>query len=66
MNKSCVYFLIFKHALGNEHGGKQRTKLLNNFLLQELSQVVSIPLVLHGSSGVITEEIIGAIHYGIC
>lgn len=64
LNKAPVDALAV--SLGNEHGGKQRTKLLNNFLLQELSQVVSIPLVLHGSSGVITEEIIGAIHYGIC
>lgn len=67
-----LYFLkntpvdILAVSLGNEHGGRQRERQLNFSLLQELSHTVSIPMVLHGSSGVVTEDIKRSIQYGIC
>jgi len=51
-------------SIGNEHGAPEGEKI-NLSLLAEISKVVSIPLVLHGASGLSDDEIEAAIKLGI-
>ena len=53
-------------AIGSVHGGKEKRVRLDLPLLQKIADQVDIPLVLHGSSGVLDEDIIESIKYGIC
>lgn len=52
-------------ALGNVHRMKEKEAELNIARLKEISAVVSLPLVLHGSSGVKTASICEGIEHGL-
>lgn len=52
-------------SVGNEHGAPTGEKL-NLDLLEEISTEISIPLVLHGSSGLSEEDVRRAINLGVC
>ena len=51
-------------SIGNEHGAPEGEKI-NLELLKTIAQAVSIPLVLHGSSGLSDEDVKEAIKSGI-
>lgn len=51
-------------SIGNEHGAPLGEEINRN-LLRNISEVVSIPLVLHGASGLSEEDIKAAIGLGI-
>ncbi len=53
-------------AIGTAHGFYKGTPKLEFERLAEISSKVSVPLVLHGSSGVPDEDITKAISLGIC
>ncbi len=52
-------------SLGSVHGMKSAATSLDQNLLRQLHQQVPVPLVLHGASGVIDEQIGQAIDHGI-
>ncbi len=52
-------------SLGSVHGMKTAGTSLDQNLLQQLHEQVPVPLVLHGASGVIDEQITMAIEHGI-
>lgn len=52
-------------AIGTAHGFYVGTPILDKERLSEIRKVVSIPLVLHGASGISDEEIVDCIHRGI-
>ena len=52
-------------SLGSVHGMKSAATSLDQGLLQQLHEQVPVPLVLHGASGVIDEQISEAIQHGI-
>ncbi|MBC7234288.1 MAG: class II fructose-bisphosphate aldolase [Chloroflexi bacterium] len=52
-------------AIGSVHAMREAEAELNIELLKEIHQMVKIPLVLHGSSGVKEESEVEAIQYGI-
>lgn len=52
-------------ALGSVHAGKSKTVMLDLDRLAEIRAAVSIPLVLHGSSGVLDAHIASSIRSGI-
>jgi len=52
-------------ALGNVHRMKEKEAELNIARLKEIAAVVSLPLVLHGSSGVKTTSICEGIQHGL-
>lgn len=51
-------------SIGNEHGAPSGEKI-DLVLLKEISEIISIPLVLHGSSGLSDEDVTGAIKLGV-
>lgn len=51
-------------AIGNEHGAPQHESI-DLDLLAEISKVINIPLVIHGSSGLSNEQIRSAIKLGV-
>ncbi len=53
-------------GIGNVHGTYKGEPKLDFGLLQEIKRVVSIPLVLHGGSGISGEDIKKAVSLGIC
>lgn len=53
-------------AIGNAHGIYREEPKLNFERLAELSDALSIPLVLHGASGLSEEDIKKAVKLGIC
>ena len=53
-------------AIGTAHGVYKGTPKLDKERLSEIRQVVSIPLVLHGTSGVPDEDVKDCISRGIC
>jgi ketose-bisphosphate aldolase len=53
-------------AIGNAHGIYTQTPKLNFERLKELNEVLDIPLVLHGASGLSKDDIKKAISLGIC
>jgi fructose-bisphosphate aldolase class II len=53
-------------AVGSIHGMKHSGAVLDNDRIETISQEASIPLVLHGGSGVSRESLRAAIHAGIC
>lgn len=53
-------------AIGNAHGFYNSSPKLHFDILQAISEVVSIPLVLHGSSGIPIHDLLNAIRLGIC
>ena len=52
-------------SLGSVHGMKSAATSLDQNLLQQLHDQIPVPLVLHGASGVIDEQISMAIEHGI-
>jgi fructose-bisphosphate aldolase, class II len=52
-------------AVGTSHGMVSRTASLDTGLIRAISAQVSVPLVLHGSSGVPDEALANAIHAGM-
>jgi fructose-bisphosphate aldolase class II len=57
---------ILAIALGSVHGLKAKTVSLDLDRLQEIRKRVSIPLVLHGSSGVSDKDIKQGVAMGLC
>lgn len=53
-------------AIGTAHGFYTGTPILDKDRVKEIRNVVSIPLVLHGASGLSDEDIIECIENGIC
>lgn len=53
-------------AIGTAHGFYKGTPVLDKERLSEIRKVVSIPLVLHGASGVSDEDVRDCIERGIC
>lgn len=51
-------------SIGNEHGAPDGEKI-NRELLKEISEMVSIPLVLHGSSGLSDADVKAAVELGV-
>lgn len=52
-------------AVGSSHAMTTRDAVLDIDLIHELAAAVSIPLVLHGSSGVADEQLVAAVRAGI-
>jgi fructose-bisphosphate aldolase class II len=52
-------------AVGSSHAMTERTATLDLDLIELLRQSVSVPLVLHGSSGVPDDQLRAAIHAGV-
>ncbi|MEU7562564.1 class II fructose-bisphosphate aldolase [Streptomyces eurythermus] len=52
-------------AVGSAHAMTSRTAVLDHALLTRLSAALSVPLVLHGSSGVPDEQLVAAVGEGI-
>lgn len=52
-------------SLGSVHGMKSAATSLDQGLLQQLHEQISVPLVLHGASGVLDDQISAAIENGI-
>ena len=52
-------------AIGNQHGVYTSEPQINFDVLEKVSKVVSVPLVLHGASGIGDEDIKKAISLGI-
>lgn len=53
-------------AIGTAHGFYSGTPVLDKERLSEIKKVVSIPLVLHGASGLSDEEVKECVRRGIC
>lgn len=53
-------------AVGSVHGGEKKSVRLDLALLQEIADQVKVPLVLHGSSGVVDADLQASIQAGIC
>ncbi|MFD4523646.1 ketose-bisphosphate aldolase [Streptomyces sp. NPDC058470] len=52
-------------AIGSSHAMTTRTALLDHDLLKRLTAALDVPLVLHGSSGVLDEQLAAAVAGGI-
>ena len=64
VEKSGIDFLAI--AIGTAHGVYKGIPKLDKGRLSEIREVVSIPLVLHGTSGVPDEDVKDCIQRGIC
>lgn len=53
-------------AIGTAHGFYVGTPVLDKERLSDIAKVVSIPLVLHGASGISDEEVADCVSRGIC
>ncbi len=53
-------------AIGTAHGFYSGTPVLDKERLSEINEVVTIPLVLHGASGLSDEEVKDCVSRGIC
>ena len=53
-------------AIGTAHGFYVGTPVLDKERLSEIAKVVTIPLVLHGASGITDEEVRDCVKRGIC
>ena len=52
-------------SVGNSHGGRSKIRRIDFDLLKKINDRLKMPLVLHGSSGVINEDLTKAVEYGI-
>lgn len=52
-------------AVGSSHAMTERTAVLDTDLISRLAEAVSVPLVLHGSSGVDDEGLVAAVQAGM-
>lgn len=53
-------------AIGTAHGFYEGTPVLDKVRISEIKKVVSIPLVLHGSSGLSDEDVRECVQRGMC
>ncbi|MFI3312458.1 MAG: ketose-bisphosphate aldolase [Eubacteriales bacterium] len=53
-------------AIGTAHGIYKTTPILDKNRLKEIRAVVDIPLVLHGASGLLAQDMIDCVELGIC
>lgn len=53
-------------AVGSSHGETSKSTRIDRDLLCKISEIARIPIVLHGSSGVVDEDIQFAIQHGVC
>jgi tagatose 1,6-diphosphate aldolase GatY/KbaY len=53
-------------GVGTAHGVYRKTPVLNTKLIRELKGVLTVPMVLHGASGLSDEAVRECIHGGIC
>jgi len=53
-------------AIGTAHGVYKGTPVLDKERITEIRKVVSVPLVLHGTSGVPDEDVIDCVKRGMC
>lgn len=53
-------------AIGTAHGFYKGTPILDKQRLSDIAKVVSIPLVLHGASGIADAEVADCVSRGIC
>ena len=53
-------------AIGTAHGIYKGTPQINFDVLGKIREVVDVPIVLHGTSGVPDEQVIEAINMGVC
>lgn len=53
-------------AIGTAHGFYQGTPVLDKERVSEIARVVSVPLVLHGASGLSDEDVRECVQRGIC
>lgn len=53
-------------AIGTAHGFYRKTPVLDKERLSEIRQIVKVPLVLHGASGVSDQDVKDCIQRGIC
>ena len=53
-------------AIGTAHGFYKGTPVLDKERVSEIRKVVSIPLVLHGASGLSDDEVLDCVRRGIC
>lgn len=53
-------------AIGTAHGFYAKTPVLNKERICEIKKVVTVPLVLHGSSGLTDEEVKECVQRGMC
>ncbi|WP_124066166.1 class II fructose-bisphosphate aldolase [Clostridium sp. E02] len=53
-------------AIGTAHGFYAKTPILNKERISEIKKVVSIPLVLHGASGLTDEDVKECVQRGMC
>lgn len=52
-------------SIGNTHGEKNKKNRIDFKLLEQINHICNVPLVLHGSSGVIDEDLNRVSEYGI-
>lgn len=52
-------------AVGSSHAMTERTAALDLALIMRLREALDVPLVLHGSSGVADEQLVGAVRAGM-
>lgn len=58
---------ILAVAVGSSHGGRTKEKRIDFSLLNQISELLpDYPLVLHGSSGVVNEDLSRVSEYNIC
>ena len=53
-------------SVGNSHGGRRKVLRIDFELLKEINSSLHMPLVLHGSSGVVNEDLESVMKYGVC
>ncbi len=53
-------------SIGNKHGQNEGAARLNFELLSSINDISSVPLVLHGSSGISDDDLAAAVDRGIC
>ena len=61
-----MYAIRSYYAIGSTHALKTQEVALNYALLDEIRAAVSVPLVLHGASGVLDDSVQEGIRRGIC
>lgn len=62
----CSGCMALAVAIGNAHGHYAGKPNLNFFVLEEISRAVSVPMVLHGGTGIPDEDFRKAISLGVC
>lgn len=53
-------------AIGTAHGFYKTTPVLDKLRISEIKKVVSVPLVLHGASGLSEQDVVECVQRGMC